>query len=116
MAIRFFKLPSHQQFEYKPRYWDQRKEELQERVRRAEEGQSGSNDNDPEAVKRRLSGSFRRGGYNAQYGQARRNQVRRSNLTLLGIVAALCIMVYYVFYVYLPRIVAVLEAQKVGFE
>lgn len=37
MAFRFFKLPKHRTFSYKPRYYDPVKEELQERKRLIEQ-------------------------------------------------------------------------------
>ncbi|MDR3286631.1 MAG: hypothetical protein LBT27_04245 [Prevotellaceae bacterium] len=37
MKITFFKIPKHRVFEYKPRYYDANKEELDERVRKIEE-------------------------------------------------------------------------------
>lgn len=102
MAIfRFFKPPQHQQYDYKPRYWDPKEEELQERLNRIERVKEG----DPEAIKARLSGSFRRG---FEQGQARfrKQQAMRSNLVLLGVLVALLFLSYLFITVYLPDIAA----------
>lgn len=104
--LKFFKVPKHQQFEYKTRYWDPKKEELEERLRRVEERKNNS----VEATKARISSSFRRKGH---YGYAnsdfRRRQARRSNLVLLGIVIVLIALSYMFLVVYLPRIVQMVE-------
>jgi len=34
---RFFKIPQHKQFNYEPLYYDERKEKLQERIKRIEQ-------------------------------------------------------------------------------
>jgi hypothetical protein len=39
--LRFFRVPKHQQYDYKPRFWDPKKEELQERLDRIEKIQGG---------------------------------------------------------------------------
>jgi hypothetical protein len=102
--INFFRTPKHQRYDYKPRYWNQKKEELNERLQRIEKMKDG----DPEEMKTRLAGSFRRGGY-VKDGNFRRNQVRRSNLILLSIVVALILFSYVFLSVYLPKIVEALE-------
>ncbi len=106
MAIlKFFKVPRHQRFGYIPRYWDPDKEELQERVRRAEQAGTG----DTEAVKARLSTGFRnRAGYTPR-GRARSQQTFRSNMILLIVIAGLIVVSYVVIQVYLPKIIQYLE-------
>jgi hypothetical protein len=106
--LRFFRVPKHQQYDYKPRFWDPKKEELQERLDRIEKIQGG----DPDAIKARLSGGFRRGF--EQSNTARRGQVLRSNLILLGIVALLIVFSYMILTVYLPEIVNMLETKEGG--
>ncbi|CAG0907556.1 unnamed protein product, partial [Cyprideis torosa] len=76
---RFFKVPRHRQFDYKPRFYDPDKEELEARLRRAKP----LDDSDPEAVKARISGSFRRGGiygndkYRSAASQQKKNEFLR---------------------------------------
>ncbi len=99
MAIlRFFKLPKHQQYEYKPRYWDPRKEELEERLKQIDAMKAG----DAEAMKARLSVNFRKGYKNDPRFRSR--QVLRSNLILLGVIVILVFLSYLFITVYLPRI------------
>lgn len=100
-GFRFFKPPQHQQFEYKARYYDPEKEELRERVRRAQQGADYS----AEDAKQRIVGSFRRktSGLNATKGY-RSQQVRSSNRRLLIIVALLIAIGYLLFQEYGPMI------------
>ena len=102
--LRFFKVPKHQQYEYKPRFWDPKKEELEDRLKRIEEMQGKG----PEAIKARLSGGFRRG--YARDTSSRKKQVMRSNLILLTIIVALVILSYLILAVYLPKMVHVLDS------
>lgn len=86
--LKFFKVPKHQRFTYKPRYWDPKKEELDERLQRIKDIQ----DKGIEASKARISGGFRQSFKgNHQY---RRSQVRRSNMVLFFIIAVLIFLTY----------------------
>ncbi|TXB61850.1 hypothetical protein [Phaeodactylibacter luteus] len=100
--IRFSKLPKHQQYQYKPRYWNPEKEDLEERLKRVEEVKAGKAD----GVKARLSGSFRRGYQKAEDNRFRSRQVRKSNLVLLSIIVLLLLFSYMFISVYLPEIAA----------
>jgi len=104
MAIfRFFRTPSHQKYDYIPRYWDPQKEELEERLQRVEDRKKG----DAESMKARLSGGFKRGGgYQKGNVQFRRRQTRRSNITLLVVLVVLVFLSYLFINVYLPEIAA----------
>lgn len=95
LRLRFFRLPKHNQYDYKPRYWDQQKEELEERLKRIEDRQDG----DIEAVKARIAGGFRRG-FKDGHNRFRRKQVARSNYILIITIAMLAILALFV----LPRI------------
>jgi hypothetical protein len=103
--LKFSKLPRNQKFDYKPRYYDARKEELEERLKKIEESKSG----DVEGIKNRIAGGFKRR-YEVE-GSGRRNQVFRSNLTLLGIIVSLAFITYKMLVVYLPRFVEMLESK-----
>ncbi len=104
MALgRFFRVPKHQQYEYKPRFYDPKKEELQERLDRIELMKKG----DAESAKARIAGGFRRG-FEAS-GQLRRQSVLKSNLILLAIVVILLGMSYYFLIYYLPDILNMIE-------
>lgn len=101
--LKFFKVPKHQRYRYIPRYWDPKKEELEERLKRVKDSKAG----DIEATKARIAGGFRRGFSND--AQTRRAVVFRSNMLLLGIIALLLFGSYVFMIKYLPRIVEALE-------
>lgn len=76
--FKIFRMPKNQQFDYKPRFWDQKKEEFEERLKQYE-----SRDNiSPEEMKQRISLRFRKKGYVQDTG-FRNSQIQRSNRTLL---------------------------------
>lgn len=98
--LRFTRLPKHQKYEYKPRYWDPRKEQLEERLKRSEASQK----DEVESVKARLSSHGFRRGFSVD-GHDRKQQAMRSNLVLLGVIAILILLSYLFLTAYLPRIV-----------
>lgn len=101
--LKFNKIPKNQQFEYKTRYWDPRKEELEERLKRIEKMQ----ESDHEAIKTRISSGLRSRSYsNNSY---RRQQVIRSNAILFGVVVGLLILSFLLLTNYLPRLAKFLE-------
>lgn len=102
--LKFFKTPRHQKFEYRPRHWDPRKEELQQRIQQAKARNSG----DPEAMKARISSGMRRS-FGKENAQARSRGVRRSNMILLGVIGALLLVSYTLLTVYLPEIINMIE-------
>ncbi|MDR2292219.1 MAG: hypothetical protein LBE11_01935 [Prevotellaceae bacterium] len=57
MKITFFKIPKHRVFNYKPRYYDADKEELNERIRKIEENEKQT---DGEYVFKRENINFRK--------------------------------------------------------
>ncbi|HKK76899.1 MAG TPA: hypothetical protein VJ953_17615 [Saprospiraceae bacterium] len=104
MALRrFIKLPKHQQYRYKPRYWDPEKDELKERMERIESLKKG----DTEGMKARIASGMKRG-YMAD-SRARNKQMTRSNLVLLFIVIFLLGASYVFMTVYLPEIINKIE-------
>ncbi len=93
---RFFKTPSHQRFEYTPRHWDPKKEDLEKRLENAMKKKG----NDPEGMKARISTGMRRG---ARGGRSMKGaSTYRSNLLLLGIIIVLVAITYLLFVQYLP--------------
>ncbi len=102
--LKFFRVPKHQRYKYIPRYWDPKKEELEERIKRIKDAKDGN----IEATKARISGGFRRGFSDDSH--LRRNSVFQSNMLLLGIIALLLFASYLFMIKYLPRIVEALEA------
>ena len=86
--LSFFKRPRHRSFKYVPRYWDEDKEDLQRRLKSAE------NPDDIESVKERIAQNFGgRGKIKAGY---RSTQVRRSNMRLVLIIGILIVLTYIV--------------------
>ncbi len=109
MALKFFtRIPQHQKFDYKPRYWNPDREELQDRLRQAREP-SGR---DPEGMKRRISNSMRRN-YKADT-ELRSQLQQKSNIRLFVILVILCLMTYMFLNVYLPDIVKMVEGSSVN--
>ena len=100
MKIRGFRLPKNQQFNYKPRYWDPKEEEKEERRQRLKMLEEGG----VEAMKERISSRFKRGGSGAVTGSYRSRQVARSNFVLIAVIAALLFLCYLLVVVYLPRL------------
>lgn len=98
----FFKKTRHQKFEYKPRYWNPAKEDVEERVRMAKR-----TSNDPGAMKSRISHGLRRG-YNSS-SRNKSNASKRSTLRLFVIIGILLLFTYYFLVVYLPRFEAYLR-------
>jgi len=87
-------------FNYKPRSYDEDKEEFRERVRKRMEGNEG----DKDAVKSRISRSFREGRHNKR-SSAYRSAAMRSNIILIAVVIGLCFFVYTFLQNYLPTLV-----------
>ncbi len=104
--LRMFKTPKNQKYDYKPRYWDPKKEEMEERLGKYKSAKEG----DVEAVKTRLSKGFRRGGGSYKVsGEMRSKQLFRSNMILLAVIALLIFLAYVAFKVYVPGIVNMME-------
>lgn len=103
-----FKLPKYNKFEYKPRYWNPKKEELENRLKLAE----GMNGNDTDAIKARIQYNLRR---NKKVNKSLLQRQRmRSNLMLIAIVAILIVLTYMILVVYLPQIEKFLGPQTTG--
>ena len=98
MLGRFFKTPKTKQFHYKPRYYDERKEELDKRIAQIK-SEMGVTDEQPEGnqywrgdYKTRIKGQMH--GY---FKQARRAR-RTSNIRLLVILFILLALAWYIIY------------------
>ncbi len=93
MALpRFFKLGKAKQFTYKPLYYNQQKEELQERIKSIEAEFKGKNAANGEYVSRLRKGYLRE--------QTRKNTKGRrvSNVRIVIILVLLLIAAYYYLY------------------
>lgn len=87
---RFFKVPQHKQFHYEPIYYDERKENLEERIKAIEQ-EYGIN-NGGESVRNLHKGSF-----SNHYTRNRKTQ-RYSNTRLVIIIVFLVFIAYYLFF------------------
>jgi len=103
--LRLFKTPKNQQFSYKPRYWDPKKEEAEKLRQRVEQLQNGGVD----AMKTRISGGFRAGAGGKAAGSYRSARVKKSDGTLLIVIICLLVVSYLAIEVYFPDLSAWLE-------
>jgi len=102
--LNFFNTPKHQRYNYKPRFYDPKKEELEERMQKYK-GKEGKNDVD--AVKSRLSKGFRKGAGGADFkitSQMRAAEAKRSNRMLVAVILILIALTYFALQVYVPTI------------
>lgn len=96
--LRLFKPPKNQQFSYKPRFWDPKKEEAEQLRKRVEQLENGGVD----AMKTRISGGFRKGSGGAAAGKYRSSRVQKSNYTLLIVMVCLLVLTYIGYTYYFP--------------
>jgi len=96
-----FKKVTNQKYKYIPRYWDPEKEARAETVRLL----TGNTSNEIGDMQSRVSKGLKRG----RRGASSSNQVRKTNLLLLGVIIGLVAVCYFVLVVYLPQIVASVE-------
>ncbi|MEY3367345.1 MAG: hypothetical protein RI973_500 [Bacteroidota bacterium] len=101
----FFKPPKPAGFDYHPRFFDPKKEEFQERLRRAREMSGG----DPEAVKSRIRTNLQRKTGYLSDRQLRQQEVMKSNRRLLVIIVVLILLAFVAIEIYLPQIIQLLE-------
>lgn len=104
--LNIFRTPRHQRYNYKPRFYDPQKEEVNERVRQIE----AIKDGDVEEIKNRITGGFRQGSYGTGASTYRNQQVFRSNMILLAVIVGLCFFTYIFLSLYLPEIAAAVES------
>lgn len=102
--FKFSRVPKHQQFEYKPRFFDPEKEELEKRLKSLED----LNASDTASLKDRISTGLRRKGV-VRDGRPHSNQLMRSNILLLAIVIFLALATLFLLDKYLPRLLQFLE-------
>lgn len=91
MAIfRFFRLPQHKQFHYDPLFYDERKEQLQDRIRNIEIEMGIKKEGE---VRRTLEkGSF------SYYRDKRKRSQKVSSLRLVLLIILLTVVTYLLFY------------------
>lgn len=104
MKFGFFKAPKPQRFDYKPMYYDPRKEQLEERVKQIKAMQ----EDNPDAAKSRIKAGLRRG-YSTGNASIRKKALFRSNMILLVVVGVLIVLTYGFLTLYLPHLVKLVE-------
>ncbi|MGK0390828.1 MAG: hypothetical protein ACI94Y_003588 [Maribacter sp.] len=89
MALKtnIFKTPKHRKYDYIPRYYSPEKEELDARIKRAEEMQ----DDGIEGMKSRIAYKMKRAGNTQDYESHRKKALMKSNLTLLALIIGLVV-------------------------
>ncbi len=98
MALFGFKSIKPTGFSYQPRFYDQKKEAFQERLKQAKL-KSGD---DPEAQKLRIRSSLKRKSGHLSDRSYRSQKVMRSNMLLLLIIVLLALATLWAIEVYLP--------------
>lgn len=92
-------------FDYKPRFYDERKEEMLERHKTAADLQ-GEN---PEALKARIKRNMRRQTSNLNTKHIRQQQMAKSSFRFIIIIAVLLLLGFVAIEVYLPRFIHYFE-------
>ena len=84
----FIKLPRHKKFEYKPLYYDARKEALQERIKKIKREMEEDKNIDPkERINREIEKKWQRNNY--------KQQINFSNIRIFVIFSFLVGLMYY---------------------
>lgn len=88
---RFFYIPRNKKFNFQPRYYDQRKEEMEKRVKKIKQELGYSDKDDPYVPG--IRGQMRAG-----YFQKAQKIKRRSNMRMLIILVVLFIILYFLLF------------------
>lgn len=97
----FGKRPKHRSFDYTPRYYDPDKEDLKRRMSEYSDKPSGQND--AEAVKSRIRGSFKKQIGVKYESDHYKNSLKRSNRIVLIVTLALILLTLYFLLEYFPQ-------------
>jgi len=95
MRFTFIKTARHRTFHHTPIYYDEAKEEREERARRAKEELGIEPDEDNRSTEDRIRGKMKR--KIATHFDVVRKEKRKSNLRLVAILVGLTIAFYYLF-------------------
>lgn len=88
-----FKTSRNKQFEYKPIYYDEAKERMQERINRIKQELGIANAAEPPDTAARMKVRFSEKWNRKHYNK----QVTHSNLRIIAILAAMAVFMWYVF-------------------
>lgn len=106
--LNFFKSTRHQRYNYIPRFYDPKKEALEERLRIMK----GVKEGDTESIKKKIRGGFGGAGYTPGVSTYRNRQASRSNAIILVLIVVLVILAYILANVYLDEIVNLTEGKS----
>ncbi len=95
MKFTFVKIAEHRTFHHKPIYYDEDKEEREERLRNAKNELGVEQEQDDRTTEARVRGKMRRRIHTNI--EVTRKEKRKSNLRLIIIIIALMILFYYLF-------------------
>lgn len=101
----FFKTEKPVRFTYRPRFYDDKKEAFQERMKESRE----MGGKDPEAVKSRIRRDLRRKSSYLSDKKYRQQKVVRSNIMLLLVIVVLIVVTYAALELYLPMLLEYLQ-------
>ncbi|MGE0089486.1 MAG: hypothetical protein AB7S50_08445 [Bacteroidales bacterium] len=92
MAIRIFHLPKSKKFNYKPRFYDEQKEDLENRIEQIKREMGKSDNKGDKTFTPNIKGRMR--------GNSRRSQEDRqkSNIRLVFILFLLALIAYFMFF------------------
>lgn len=84
-----FKTPRHKQFEFKPRYYNEAKERINERREQLKKEGWASDDEKIGLIKYRINQKFQR----QQYRQG----IKQSNIRIILVIVLILLVLYYIF-------------------
>ena len=102
----FFRTEKPVGFTYRPRYYNEDKNELEKKLREAREARESD---DPDKMKERIRRDLRRKGRYKGNKSYRQQRMARSNIMLLIIIVILIMVTYAALELYLPAIVKYFE-------
>jgi len=102
----FFKNTQHQRFNYKPRFYDERKEALHERLRQYKDEQAGNFEEEynPDLLKKRIAGGLRKASIRSKDPGMIRRANQKSNMTVLAVLIVLLGLSFLLLTEFLPQI------------
>jgi hypothetical protein len=94
----FFKLFKNKSFNYTPRYYDERKEELEKRIAQIKKEMGVTDDSEKAKVIEKAYSVDIKGKMRSRFRPARRSDSRKSSIRLLIILIVLMAISYFIFY------------------
>lgn len=92
MAIRIFHIPKNKKFNYKPRFYDEQKEDLENRIEQIKREMGKSDMPIDETYKPNIKGRFR------STSRRTSEDKQKSNLRLIFILFLLALLAYFMFF------------------